>query len=82
MEVATVLNPSLTASLSELEQLHGKRFDVRYIKSLTAELKRDLKRLEEAGYSQDAGVQVFAARYASITKDNLEKLQRLRKKGW
>jgi putative membrane protein len=78
IETTTILDPSLTAELSALEHLHGKKFDARYIKSLTTELKRDIKRLERASYSQNADVQVFAARYMQITKDNLAKIQELR----
>jgi len=78
-ETNTVLNDVLTADLSDLGKLHGKKFDARYIKSMIAEHKRDLKRLERASYSKDAYVQVFAARYVSLTKDNLAKLQQIRR---
>ncbi|MGC3946080.1 MAG: DUF4142 domain-containing protein [Chryseolinea sp.] len=66
-----------TDELSDLQQLHGKKFDTRYIKLMTAVYKRDLKLLERAGYSTDPDVQVFAARYLSITGDNLAKLHDL-----
>jgi predicted outer membrane protein len=79
VESSSTLDPSLTAELSALEQLHGKKFDSHYIKSLSNELKRDIKRLERASYSQDADVQVFAARYLQITKDNLSKVQEIRR---
>src|SRR6185312_6771424 len=32
MTSSTILDPSSTADLSALEQLHGKKFDARYIK--------------------------------------------------
>ena len=66
--------------LSELEELHGKKFDARYIKMMSNGYKRDLKLLERAGYSADPEVQVFAARYLSITRDNFAKLQKLRRR--
>lgn len=79
LEKTSTLNAELSDQLSTLEKLHGKRFDARYIKLMTAEYKRDLKRLERAAYSSDPKIQVFAARYASITKDNLNKIQEIRK---
>ncbi|HTF21662.1 MAG TPA: DUF4142 domain-containing protein [Chryseolinea sp.] len=79
IETTRTLNDALTADLSELHKLHGKKFDVRYIKSMIAEHKRDLKRLERASYSQDPDVQVFAARYISLAKDNLAKLQEIKR---
>lgn len=67
-----------TEELSDLQELHGKKFDSRYIKTMTAGYKRDLKLLERAGYSTDPDVQVFAARYLSITQANFDKLKALR----
>ena len=78
-ETNIALNDALSADLSDLGKLHGKKFDARYIKSMIAEHKRDLKRLERASYSKDAYVQVFAARYVSLTRDNLAKLQQIRR---
>lgn len=73
------LNEQFSNELAALSNLHGKKFDARYIKVMNAEYKRDLKRLEQAAYSSDADIKVFAARYESITKDNLAKIQRIRK---
>lgn len=69
----------LVPKVTEFENLHGKKFDAYYIKSITSTLKADIKRLERASYSPDPEIQVFATRYLSITKDNLAKLQRIRK---
>ena len=69
-----------TDELSALEGLHGKKFDARYIKMMSNGYKKDLKLLERAGYSADPEVQVFAARYLSITRDNFAKLQKLRRR--
>ena len=63
----------------ELSALHGRKFDSRYIRNMTSTYKRDLKLLERAGYSTDPDVQVFAARYASITRDNFAKLRALQR---
>lgn len=74
------LHPSpATSMVAEFENLHGKKFDVHYIKAMTSTLKADVKRLEKASYSSNPEIKVFAARYLSITKDNLNKLQRIRK---
>lgn len=73
------LDSRLADDLSDLGNLHGKKFDTQYIKTMTAEHKRDIQRLERAGYSQDPELQVFAARYISIAKDNLSKLQKIRR---
>jgi putative membrane protein len=79
IHTTSTLNDGLATALSEITELHGKKFDTRYIKSMVAEHKRDLKRLERASYSQDPDVQVFAARYVSLVKDNLAKLQAIRR---
>ncbi|MEJ1238198.1 DUF4142 domain-containing protein [Chryseolinea sp. T2] len=64
-------------SMDEISGLHGRKFDSRYIRNMTASYKRDLKLLERAGYSTDPDVQVFAARYATLTRDNFTKLRAL-----
>ena len=73
------LDPARASDLSDIQKLHGGKFDTRYIKATAATLKRDLKLFERATYSPDPDVQVFATRYVSITKDNLAKLQEIRK---
>lgn len=79
LETASTLSNELTGELSALHKLHGKRFDSRYIKAMIAAHKRDIRRLERASYAQDPDVQVFAARYISIVKDNLQKVQQMKK---
>jgi predicted outer membrane protein len=79
VETTGTLNSKLTAGLSDLNNLHGKKFDARYIKTMIAEHKDDIRRLERASYSSVADVQVFAARYTSITRDNFAKLKKIRR---
>jgi|GEM_PF-3104454 len=77
--ISEKLDPASEEDFAKLEKLHGQSFDNRFIKGMTTSLKRDLKVLERASYSPVPEVQVFAARYTTITKDNLAKIQNLRK---
>jgi len=76
---SSTLDPSGISELSELQKLHGRNFDARYIKAMTATLKQDLKQFERASYSPDPDVQVFATRYMRVTQDNLSKIQEIRR---
>jgi predicted outer membrane protein len=75
----STLNASRISDLSEIQKLHGKKFDALYVKVMTAALKSDLKQLERASYSPNPDVQVFATRYTALTKDNLTKIQQIRR---
>lgn len=77
--IVHTLASDLTESLSLLEELHGRKFDARYIKNMITSLKADVSLLERASYSGDADIQIFAMRYLSVTKDNLVKLQKIRR---
>jgi putative membrane protein len=79
VDTNVTLDGDLTAGLSELNDLHGKKFDARYMKTTISTHKDDLRRLERASYSRVADIQVFATRYMSLTRDNFSKLQEIRR---
>jgi putative membrane protein len=74
-KLATVLDKRKTEGLSELHQLHGEKFDEKFIKMMITDHKRDIKKLEKATRSKDADIQVFATKYLPVVKGHLAKLQ-------
>jgi putative membrane protein len=72
------LGPDKAAGLMDLKGVHGKSFDKKFIKMMTIDHKRDVKRLEHATRSSDADVQVFATRYLPYIQSHLEKIRALK----
>ncbi|MEJ7647359.1 MAG: DUF4142 domain-containing protein [Chryseolinea sp.] len=72
--VATILGKKKTEGLSELHKLHGQNFDTKFIRTMIADHKRDIKKLEKATRSKDPHVQVFATKYLPLVKSHLAKL--------
>jgi putative membrane protein len=66
-----------TEGLKDLKEVHGKSFDKKFIKMMTIDHKRDVKRFERATHSSDADVQVFATRYLPYVQSHLERIRAL-----
>ena len=71
------LGPDKTEGLKDLKEVHGKSFDKKFIKMMTSDHKRDVKRFERATRSSDADVQVFATRYLPYVQSHLERIRAL-----
>ena len=70
--VPTGLGPDKAEGLKALKDVHGKSFDKKFIKMMTIDHKRDVKKFERATRSSDADVQVFATRYLPYVQSHLK----------
>jgi putative membrane protein len=66
---------------TELAGKSGRRFNVAFLKTMTAELERDRELFHEATMSADPDVAAFAVRYLPLIESHLKKIRSIRK-GW
>jgi len=78
IKVPDELGPDKTEGLRELKEVHGESFDKKFIKMMTIDHKRDVKKFERATRSDDADVQVFATKYLPYVQSHLDKLRGLK----
>jgi len=86
-KIAALKNVSLDKSLAsdkskalkDLKETHGKSFDKKFIKMMTIDHKRDVKKFREATRYHDADVQVFATKYLPVVESHLDKITALKK---
>jgi putative membrane protein len=79
VSLSNELGPDKADGLKDLKEVHGESFDKKFIKMMTIDHKRDLKRFERATRSSDADVQVFATRYLPYIQSHLERIRALKK---
>jgi putative membrane protein len=72
------LGPDKAEGLKELKEVHGKSFDKKFIKMMTIDHKRDVKKFERATRSSDADVQVFATKYLPYVQSHLDRIKSLK----
>ena len=72
------LGPDKAEGLKDLKEVHGESFDKKFIKMMTIDHKRDVKKFERATRSSDADVQVFATRYLPYVQSHLERIKALK----
>ena len=72
------LGPDKAEGLKELKEVHGKSFDKKFIKMMTIDHKRDVKKFERATRSGDADVQVFATKYLPYVQSHLDRIKSLK----
>lgn len=85
-KLAALKNITLPATLGEdkadgladLKEEHGKLFDKKFIKMMTIDHKRDVKKFEKATRYSDADVQVFATKYFPVVQSHLTKIRSLK----
>jgi putative membrane protein len=75
IKLSEELNTAPEELLGELRHIHGKNFDKKYIKMMMADLKSDVKILEEATRSDDADIQVFGTKYLPVLQSHLDKIK-------
>jgi len=78
IKVPDALGPDKTEALTELKEVHGESFDKKFIKVMTIDHKRDVKKFERATRSADADVQVFATKYLPYVQSHLDKIRGLK----
>jgi len=72
------LGPEKAEGLRALKEVHGESFDKKFIKMMTIDHKRDVKKFERATRSDDADVQVFATKYLPYVQSHLAKIRGLK----
>ncbi len=65
--------------LDDLNALHGKSFDKKFIRMMIIDHKRDIKILKDATDYGDADIQVFATKYLPIVQSHLDKIRTLKR---
>ena len=78
VSLSNELGPDKAEGLKDLKEVHGKSFDKKFIKMMTIDHKRDMKKFERATRSSDADVQVFATRYLPYIQSHLERIRALK----
>ena len=78
IKVPDELGPDKAEDLRELKEVHGESFDKKFIKMMTIDHKRDVKKFERATRSDDADVQVFATKYLPRVQSHLDKISGLK----
>jgi putative membrane protein len=78
VSLSNQLGPDKAEGLKDLKEVHGKSFDKKFIKMMTIDHKRDVKRFERATRSSDADLQVFATRYLPYVQSHLERIKALK----
>jgi len=78
IKVPDALGPDKAEGLRELKEVHGESFDKKFIKMMTIDHKRDVKKFERATRSADADVQVFATKYLPYVQSHLDKIKALK----
>jgi putative membrane protein len=73
------LGPEKADGLHDLEALHGKSFDKKFIRMMIIDHKRDVKILKNATSYGDADIQVFATKYLPVVQSHLDKIRALKK---
>lgn len=79
--LAVVKNISLPEDISEnhLKDKSGKQFNNTFIKTMIAELERDIEHFEKAATYGDKDVSAFAAEYLPLLQSHLKKLKSIKK---
>jgi putative membrane protein len=78
LTVANSLGEKRSDGLATLNELHGKKFDAKFIKMMTIDHRHDLKKFEKAALSKDADIQVFATKYIPIIESHLARIKSLK----
>jgi putative membrane protein len=78
IKIPDELGPDKAEGLRELKEVHGESFDKKFIKMMTIDHKRDIKKFERATRSGDADVQVFATKYLPYVQSHLDQIRGLK----
>lgn len=73
------LGEEKSSGLRDLKEKHGKDFDDKFIKMITIDHRRDVKKFEDALSSTDPDIQVFATKYLPLVRSHLDKIRSIRK---
>jgi putative membrane protein len=64
--------------LSELEQKNNKEFDIKFIKMITIDHRRDVRKFKNAQSISDKEVSAFASKYLPVIESHLEKAKEIK----
>lgn len=79
LKVESELGKRKAMGLSDLEALHGKNFDSKFVRMMIVDHRRDIRKLEKATRSDDADIQVFATKYLPVVQKHLEEIEAIKK---
>lgn len=77
--ITTSLSEKKSSALNDLKERHGKDFDKKFVRMITIDHKRDVKKFEDALLSTDPDIQVFATKYLPLVKTHLDMIRSIRK---
>ena len=78
IKLSDELGPDKAEGLRDLKEVHGEAFDKKFIKMMTIDHKRDVKKFKRATRAGDADVQVFATKYLPYVQAHLDKIRALK----